>query len=133
MTKLKSRQNTKTKKAQGGPPYSACVRVGGFVFVSGQASVDSKGRIVHGTFEAEMRRSLKNVRSILATAGLSLRDVVQVRSYLGRQQDLAAYNRIYREYFTAPLPARTTLIGVLGDLLKFEIDVTAYPGGPRPA
>jgi len=67
-----------------------------------------------------MRRSLKNVRSILATAGLSLRDVVQVRSYLGRQQDLAAYNRIYREYFTAPLPARTTLIGVLGDLLKLK-------------
>ena len=111
-------------------PFSPFVRVGGFVFVSGQASVDATGKIVDDTFEGEMRRSMENVKAVLAGAGLTLGDVCQVRSYVGRQDDLAEYNRIYREYFTGPYPARTTLIGCLGTLLKFEIDVTAYaPGG----
>ena len=111
-------------------PFSPFVRTGGFVFVSGQASVDATGKIINDTFEGEMRRSMENVKAVLAGAGLTLADVCQVRSYVGRQEDLAEYNRIYREYFTAPYPARTTLIGCLGTLLKFEIDVTAYaPGG----
>lgn len=113
-------------------PFSTCVKAGGFVFVSGQASVDSAGKIVPDTFEDEMRRSMANVAAILESARLTLKDVVQVRSYVGRQEDLAEYNRIYREYFSEPFPARTTIIGVLGTLLKFEIDVTAYPGGPVP-
>jgi 2-iminobutanoate/2-iminopropanoate deaminase len=62
---------------------------------------------------------------VLAGAGLDFSDVVQVRSYVARQEDLAEYNQIYREYFSEPYPARTTLIGCLGDLLKFEVDVVA--------
>jgi 2-iminobutanoate/2-iminopropanoate deaminase len=113
-------------------PFSASVSAGGFVFVSGQASVDATGQIVNDTFEGEMRRSIANVVAILRIRGMTLKDVVQVRSYVGRQEDLAEYNRIYRELFSSPYPARTTIIGVLGSLLKYEIDVTAYPGGPDP-
>jgi 2-iminobutanoate/2-iminopropanoate deaminase len=109
-------------------PFSLAVRAGGFVFVSGQASVDEKGQIVIGTFEGEMRRSLDHVIRILAIEGLTLADVVQARSYVGRQEDIAEYNRIYREYFPEPYPARTTIVGCLGTMLKFEIDVTAYAG-----
>jgi len=106
-------------------PFSPAVKVGGLVFVSGQASVDSTGQIVHDTFAGEMRRSFENVRSVLAGAGLTLRHVVRVCSYVARQEDLAEYNRLYREYFSAPYPARTTLVGCLGDVVKFEVDVVA--------
>jgi 2-iminobutanoate/2-iminopropanoate deaminase len=109
-------------------PFSLAVRAGGFVFVSGQASVDGKGQIVSDTFEGEMRRSMDHVIRILAAERLTLADVVQARSYIARQEDIADYNRIYREYFPEPYPARTTIINCLGSLLKFEIDVTAYAG-----
>jgi 2-iminobutanoate/2-iminopropanoate deaminase len=109
-------------------PFSLAVRAGGFVFVSGQASVDEKGQIVADTFEGEMRRAMDHVIRILANEGLTLADVVQARSYLARQEDVAEYNRIYREYFPEPYPARTTIVHCLGTLLKFEIDVTAYAG-----
>lgn len=109
-------------------PFSPAIRAGGFVFVSGQASVDETGKIVNDTFEGEMRRSLENVRKVLAAAGLDLKDIVRVTSYLGRQDDLAEYNRIYREYFGEPYPARSTLMGCLGTLLKFEVDVVACAG-----
>lgn len=51
---------------------------------------------------------------------------MQVRSYLARQEDLAEYNRLYREYFAEPYPARTTLVGCLGTgSILYEIDVVA--------
>lgn len=107
-------------------PFSAAVQAGDFLFVSGQASVDMNGQIVEDSFENECRRSFENVRRILESQGLGFKDVVQVRNYVGKQEDLAEFNKIYREFFSEPFPARTTIMGCLGTLLKFEVDVVAY-------
>lgn len=106
-------------------PFTPAVEAGGFVFVSGQASVDDTGTIIPGTFEEEMRRSMDNVVRVLADAGLTLRDVVRVTSYVRDSADGPRYNEIYREYFTDPLPARTTLSNCLSPALRFEVDVIA--------
>jgi len=107
-------------------PFSPAIRAGDYLFISGQASVDDKGAIVSGSFEEECRRSFDNLGRILQGAGLGFGDVVQVRNYVGHQDDLAAFNRIYREYFTEPFPARTTIVGCLGTLLRFEVEAIAY-------
>ena|SRR5687768_6666713 len=109
-------------------PFSPAVRAGQFVFVSGQASTDEKGGLILESFEAEMRRSMEHVKTILRAAGLELRHVVQVRSYVTDPADLPEYNKLYREYFSEPFPARTTITKCLGKV-KFEIDVVAYAGG----
>lgn len=106
-------------------PFSAAVEANGLVFVSGQASVDEQGAIVSGDFEQEMRRSMENVRRILASAGLDLGDVVRVTSYVHDPAHVAQYNVLYREYFSAPFPARTTITSCLSPAIKFEIDVVA--------
>lgn len=109
-------------------PFSPAIRSGEYVFVSGQASVDKEGNIVTGTFEDECRRSFENLRIILEAAGLGFEHVVQVRNYVGKQEYLGEFNSIYKEYFEEPYPARTTLIGCLGTMLKFEVDVVAHCG-----
>lgn len=109
-------------------PFSPGIRVGDFLFVSGQASVDANGAIVNDTFDGECRRSFDNLKAIITAAGFSMDDVVQVRNYVANQDDLAAFNAIYREYFAEPYPARTTLMGCLGTLLKFEVDAVVYTG-----
>ena len=109
-------------------PFSPAIKAGGFVFVSGQASVDTTtGQIMSDTFENEFRRSMDNLKRILAAAGADLKQVVQVRSYVKEAKDLPEYNRLYREYFAEPFPARTTITDCLGKVL-FEIDVVAYVG-----
>ena len=105
--------------------FSPAVEAGNFIFISGQASVNKDGKIINDSFENECRRSFENVRAILSGCGLSFQNVVQVRNYVGRQEDLAEFNKIYQEFFSEPYPARTTLIGCLGNLLKFEVDVVA--------
>lgn len=106
-------------------PFSPAVRAGDFVFVSGQASVDDTGAYIEEDFAGEMERSMRNVERILGAAGATMNDVVQVRAYLGDAQYREEYNAQYPRYFSAPLPARTTLSGGLGSL-KFEVDVQAY-------
>ncbi len=106
-------------------PFSAAVEAHGFVFVSGQASVDGNGVIVPGDFEEEMRRSMQNVIDILQSAGLTLGNVVRVTSYVHDPTDLPLYNQLYRQYFSRPYPARTTITNCLSGTLKFEIDVIA--------
>lgn len=106
-------------------PFSPGIRCGQFLFISGQASVDLDGNIVPGLFEEECRKSFENLHAILKQAGLSMKDVIQVRNYVGKQEDLSTFNKIYKEYFNEPYPARTTLIGCLGNLLKFEVEAIA--------
>jgi 2-iminobutanoate/2-iminopropanoate deaminase len=109
-------------------PFSPGIRAGEFVFVSGMASADGEGRIIHDAFENEARRTYENLGRVLRAAGLDFDRVVQVRCYLQRQEDWDAHNRIYNEYFREPFPARTTLVGCLGDLVKYEVDCIAYAG-----
>lgn len=110
-------------------PFSPAVRAGDFVFVSGQASVDDTGAYVEGDFAGELERSMRNVERILAAAGATMDDVVQVRAYLGDMAYREEFNRLYPQYFTVPLPARTTTAGGIGNL-KFEIDVVAHAPTP---
>lgn len=106
-------------------PFSPAVEANGFIFVSGQASVDETGKIIPGTFEEEMRRSFDNVRRVLADAGLTLEDVIRVTSYIRDPANGPTYNEVYREFFSEPLPARTTLSNCLSEALHFEVDVVA--------
>jgi 2-iminobutanoate/2-iminopropanoate deaminase len=108
-------------------PFSHATRIGDLIFVSGQASVDLKtGNIIGGSFAAEMKQSIENLRLILEKAGARWEDIVKVGCYVRRDEDLAEYNELYREYFSEPFPARTTITNCLPPSLLFEIDCVAH-------
>jgi 2-iminobutanoate/2-iminopropanoate deaminase len=106
-------------------PFSPAVVVGDLILVSGQASVDAAGKIVSDTFEGEFRRSVENLRQVLEAAGSDLAHVVQTRNYVRDAADVPRYNELYREYFTAPYPARTTITNCLPPTLRYEIEAIA--------
>ena len=106
-------------------PFSPSVCFGDLIFVSGQASVDATGQIVSYTFEGEFRRSIENVRKVLAAAGSDLAHVIQTRNYVRDAADVPLYNQLYREYFREPFPARTTITNCLPPALRYEIEVVA--------
>ncbi|MGC0145139.1 RidA family protein, partial [Pseudactinotalea sp. Z1732] len=76
---------------------------------------------------SQTHQTLENIRAILAEAGTGFDDVVQSRAYLTRiQEDFTTFDSIYREYFSTPFPARTTIgieLAIPG--LLVEIDVVA--------
>lgn len=107
-------------------PFSHAVRAGDTVYVSGQASVDlDTGEIISGTFAEEFGRSIDNLFTILRAAGCEPADIVKVGCYVRRDEDLPEFNRLYREHFSEPFPARTTITNCLPPSLLFEIDCVA--------
>jgi len=109
-------------------PYSPGLRVGDFVFVSGQVPRDPMtGKIVGETIEVQTKQVLENIKAILAAGGATMEDVVKVSAHLTDLSLFERYNKVYVTYFPDPKPTRTT---VGSQLLGFlvEIDVIAYVG-----
>ncbi len=103
--------------------YSDGVLVNGFLFVSGQASVDFKtSAFVLGSIEEETIRTLNNIKAIVETAGATMQDVVKCTVHLSDIKDFDRYNKVYAGYFTGIKPARTTVQSVLAENIKVEID-----------
>ena len=112
-------------------PYSQGIEAGSFVFVAGEKGIDpATGRIVEGGIQAETRRTLENIRGILAAAGASMDDVVATTVYMVNLGDFEAMNVVYAGYFAKDPPGRTT-VGVtsLPAGAAIEITATAYAGG----
>lgn len=106
-------------------PLRLFVRVGNQVFVAGHGAVDENGRFVSDTFEGQFRYTMERIGETLQAAGADFRQVVMVRGYVRDPANLPLYNALYREYFSEPYPARTTLTGCLPPGLEFEIDCIA--------
>jgi 2-iminobutanoate/2-iminopropanoate deaminase len=77
-----------------------------------------------GDVGSETRRTLQNIQAILEAAGSSLLDVVRVGVFLADIKDFDAMNAVYREFFPADQPARTT-VGAQLPKIKVEIDCIA--------
>jgi len=111
-------------------PYSQGIKAGCFVFVAGEKGIDPKtGKIVEGGIAAETRRTLENVKGILAAAGATMDDVVATQVHMVDLGDFAAMNVVYAEFFEKNPPGRTT-VGVtsLPAGAAVEITATAYLG-----
>jgi len=109
-------------------PYSQCIVVNNFVFVSGQIPIDPKtGKIVGEDIQSQTRQVLENLRAILEAAGSDLTKVVKVSVFLKDLSLFAAFNEIYAEYFKEKSPARTTVeVSNLPKGVLLEIDAIAY-------
>lgn len=113
-------------------------RAGDFVFVSGTssrrpdnsfagASADENGTVSLDIRE-QTRAVIENIAAILADAGGSLADVVDVTSFLVNMNDFGGYNAVYAEYFDEAGPARTTVAvhQLPHSHLLIEIKATAF-------
>lgn len=94
-------------------------RAGDFIFVSGTSSrrPDNSFEGVQsddmGTttldIRAQTRAVISNIGDILANAGASLSDVVEVSAYLVNMNDFGGYNEVYGQFFDESGPTRTTV------------------------
>ena len=67
-------------------------------YVSGTASIDTEGRVVHvGDIEGQVRRMLLNVEELLEGSGAEASDIVRATTYLKRAEDYHTFKRVYAE------------------------------------
>jgi 2-iminobutanoate/2-iminopropanoate deaminase len=92
-----------------GFPYANVVVSGDLVAVASQVPFGEDRLIVGPDFATQAHQVFANLRRCLQVAGCDLADVIKVTGYLARPDLVDEYNEIYREYFSPPYPARTTV------------------------
>jgi len=110
-----------------GLPFSEMVRAGETLYLSGQIGTrPGTLTLAPGGLKTEARQALQNIRAALEAHGYSMAHVVKCTVMLADMADWPAFNAIYTEFFTAPLPARSAFGNAalaLGG--RVEIDVIA--------
>jgi 2-iminobutanoate/2-iminopropanoate deaminase len=101
---------------------------GKFIFVSGQLPVDASGALVgDGDVSQQARRVFENIGDVLAQAGSSLAEIVQLNLFLLDVTDIARIAGVRRELFGEHRPA-STAVGVASLLLpgaRLEVNAVA--------
>ncbi|HKJ20181.1 MAG TPA: RidA family protein [Woeseiaceae bacterium] len=90
--------------------YSQAIKVGQFVFMSGQVPlVPETMEVVEGDFAARARQVFDNLRAVAEEAGGSLNDAVKITIFLTDLGNFATVNEVMAEYCDKPYPARAAV------------------------
>jgi 2-iminobutanoate/2-iminopropanoate deaminase len=113
-------------------PYSVAVRVGDFLYASGQIPLDpASGALISGEIEAQTERVLENIKVVLTDQGLSFGNVVKTTVFMTNLGEFAQMNNVYARYFSEPFPARSTVqVAALPKGAAVEIEIVAHFSTP---
>lgn len=109
-------------------PYSQAVKAGPFYYFSGQIALHPESGILIGRTAAEQTAQImKNIKTLLDTAGLEFSHVVKTSIFIKDMDDFAAINKEYANYFSSDFPARETVeVSRLPKDALVEISIVAY-------
>jgi enamine deaminase RidA (YjgF/YER057c/UK114 family) len=106
-------------------PFSWAVKAAGLLFTA-HGPVRTDGSIDTGPVEAQARLTFGNLRRAVEAAGGTLADVTQVLIYMTDVQDMKVIDAVYREFFEAPYPNRSSM-GVSGLVVPgMKLEIVAY-------
>jgi 2-iminobutanoate/2-iminopropanoate deaminase len=105
-------------------PFSDAVRVGDTLYVAGRLGVDRATGKPPADPADEARAVMNDVRAVLAAAGMTPDDLVNVTVFAPDVGHFAAFNAVYVTYFSGPFPARA-FIGSGPLLFGCRFEVTA--------
>ncbi len=110
-------------------PFSAAVRAGKLLFLSGSIGIDpATGQLAPGGIQAETRQTLENIKASVERYGTSMDRVVKCTVFLADMAEWGAMNEAYREYFPNP-PARSAL-GASGLALSARVEIECIAAMP---
>jgi 2-iminobutanoate/2-iminopropanoate deaminase len=104
-------------------PFSEAVRVGDTLYLSGMIGVEpGQMKLVSGGMKAEAMQTMGNIKRVLELNGYAMSDIVKCTVMLADMSEWAAFNEIYRSYFSGRFPARSAL-GANGLALGARVEV----------
>ncbi len=81
------------------------IRVGDFLFISGQAGYDDEGQIVKGGFRAQGEQAFSNLERVLTAGGAVFKNVAKVTIFVTDMGNFKEVVELRRKYFSEPYPA----------------------------
>lgn len=109
-------------------PYSAYKIKGDILITSGQLPINPETNSIDGiTFEDQVNQSFDNIKSILLKENMTFNDILKVKIFLTDLNNFAAVNKVMKERFKEPYPARTAFeVCKLPAGGQIEIEIVAF-------
>ena len=105
-------------------PYSQAVKIGDFLYTSGQIALDpATGVLAPAEVEAQSEQVMKNLGAVLEAAGYTFDEVIKTTCFLQDMGHFAAFNAVYEKYFISK-PARSCVAAAAlpkGALVEVEL------------
>ncbi len=110
--------------------FSQAVRAGDFLFLAGQLPADGSGTLVGaGDIRAQTRKTFENIKAVLAAAGSTMDDIVELVSYHTDMADLGGVMEVKGEYLPQDFPAWTALgvsaLALPGQMIEIKVVAVA--------
>lgn len=109
-------------------PFSKAIRVGDFLFLSGQIPMTAEGEVVHGDIATQTAAVMTRIGETLAECGVGFDQVVKATVWLSDMQHFAGFNQVYQRHFSSGFPVRSTVSAGLALGVDVEIEVQAWVG-----
>ncbi len=93
-------------------PLAQAIRWGDSLFVSGQGPLNPETReVVSDDIDEQTIQTLTNLVSVLNSAGVSMKNVVNMRVCLRNTEDFSKFNEVFREFMQGEKVTRTCIGG----------------------
>jgi reactive intermediate/imine deaminase len=109
-------------------PLAQARQIGDTIYVSGQIAYDANGKVVgEGDMRAQTRQVFANIRSVLESAGSSLKDIVKINTYITDGSKFMEMLSARSEIFGDDPPASTAVVvaGLAFPALLIEVEAIA--------
>ncbi|CAM2747344.1 reactive intermediate/imine deaminase [Pseudomonas gessardii] len=110
-------------------PFSKAIRVGDFLYLSGQVPMTPLGEVVLGDIREQTEAAMARIGETLAECGAGFEHVIKATVWLSDMQHFAGFNEVYKRHFHDGFPVRSTVGGTQLALgVDVEIEVQAWLG-----
>ena len=109
-------------------PYSQAIQTGNLLFISGQIPIDvsKNGEIFKGDIKIQTKIVMENIKALLESQKLTLKNIVKVSIFLTDMKDFASVNEVYGSYFKEDPPARACVaVSELPKGVNVEVEAVA--------
>jgi len=106
-------------------PYTPIIRSGDWLIASGQIGI-ADGALVEGGFGPQMSQVMENVKTVLATEGATMNDVVKATVFLTDLGNYGAMNETYVAAFDGDYRPARSAVQVAGLPLGAEVEVEVW-------
>lgn len=106
-------------------PFAKATEADGWLYVSGQTPMVD-GEIVDGGIVVQANQAIRNLITILESAGYTTADIVRIGVWLDDPRDFWSFNKVFSKYFGDHPPARACVQSAMVVDCKVEVDCIAY-------
>lgn len=112
-------------------PYSQALKLGPWLFCSGQIPLDPKSsQLVGEDIETQAKQVFENIKMVLSAEDMTFQNVVKTLVFLTNLKEFSRFNQVYEQYFADHKPARSCVeVSALPKSAKVEMELIACVSG----